>query len=100
MSDNIIDTSRYVAIGDSVTAGYSDGALYYDAQLTAYPNLLAAQLKTHGSVKFKQPLTDKDSIGIGFWGNSRLTLKHITDSNSPTMLSYIAPQGDLNIFAE
>ena len=41
-----IDLSRYVAIGDSITAGYADGALYFDGQKNAYPNILAAQFKT------------------------------------------------------
>lgn len=39
------DFSKYVAIGNSITAGYTDGALYNNGQESAFPNLLAAKLK-------------------------------------------------------
>ncbi len=37
------DFSKYVALGNSLTAGYSDGALFRSGQENAYPKLLADQ---------------------------------------------------------
>jgi len=51
------DFSRYIAVGNSLTAGYSDGGLYNEAQATSYPALLAQQFaKTgNGPASFVQP---------------------------------------------
>lgn len=50
------DFSNYVAIGNSLTAGYADGTLYRSGQLNSYPNMLAQQFKLVGGGNFKQPL--------------------------------------------
>ena len=47
-----INVSNYVAIGGAMTAGYSDGALYYNAQQNSYANLLAEQFKLIGGGEF------------------------------------------------
>lgn len=39
------DFSKYVAIGNSITAGFMDAALYNDGQASAFANLLANQLE-------------------------------------------------------
>ena len=49
------DFSHYVALGNSLTAGYADGALYHSSQKASYANLLATQLKEVGGGEFKQP---------------------------------------------
>ena len=41
--------SSYVAVGNSLTSGYSDGGLYNEAQATSYPALLAQQFAKTGS---------------------------------------------------
>jgi len=46
------DLSRYISVGNSLTAGYSDGGLYKELQVNSYPNILANQFKT----SFSQPL--------------------------------------------
>jgi hypothetical protein len=98
MSKNGPDLSTYIAIGDSITSGYADGALYYKGQLHSYPNLLAAQFRFSGGNGFKQALLDKESEGIGFYGRSRLSLrKENTENGSARFyLSYLSPQGDIN----
>jgi hypothetical protein len=73
--DNIINVSSYVAIGDSIASGYTDGGLCYSGQINSYPNLIAEQFKSIGGGNFRQPLVDQDSAGIGFSGNSCLILK-------------------------
>lgn len=61
-----IDASRYVAVGDSYTAGLSAGGVTLASQQYAYPNLLAQQLgRANGSATFTQPLFDAGS-GSGY----------------------------------
>ncbi|MBE0645186.1 MAG: hypothetical protein IH600_13975 [Bacteroidetes bacterium] len=55
-----VDATTYVAIGNSLTAGYQSGALFEEGQLYSYPNLLAKQL---GSVGFEQPLMPYPGTG-------------------------------------
>ena len=94
-----INVSNYVAIGDSITSGYMDGALCYYGQMHNYAFLLAKQLKEIGSNSFHQPLIPPQSIGLGFVGNSCLERKKI-DTNGATTISYIAPVGDLSIVTQ
>ena len=49
--------TSYVAVGNSLTSGYSDGGLYNEAQATSYPAILAQQFaKTgKGPASFVQP---------------------------------------------
>lgn len=56
------DFSKYVAIGDSFAAGYSDGALFIEGQKGAYPNILASQFSLVGGGEFTTPYMS-DNIG-------------------------------------
>lgn len=56
------DFTTYVALGNSLTSGYRDGALYLDGQLESYPNIMAQQMQKAGGGEFKQPLIS-DNIG-------------------------------------
>ncbi|MEL1255676.1 SGNH/GDSL hydrolase family protein [Flavobacterium sp. DGU38] len=56
------DFSKYVALGDSFAAGFSDGALFKAAQENAYPNILAQQFKLAGGGDFSTPFMT-DNIG-------------------------------------
>jgi lysophospholipase L1-like esterase len=84
-----IDFTKYYSFGNSLTAGYSDNALYLDGQLVSYPNLLAQQLKSVGLLAtFTQPLMP---AGNGISGSSAsimntapLTGKVILAGFSPT----------------
>lgn len=86
---------RYVALGDSITAGYADGALYREAQQYAWANLLAAQLRQTDGGEFRQALMPAGSPGIDPAGNARLVLKK--DEAAPPCYRLInaAPKGDL-----
>lgn len=99
---NTIDFSRFVAIGDSITAGYADGALYYKGQVNAYPNLIARQYQSIYPLVFRQALVDKQSSGIGFIGRSKLIL--VPDEHNPKnkwgRLSYLSEAGDQNILSK
>lgn len=48
--------SSYVAIGSSYTAGFADGALYADGQLSSYPALVANVFSKVGGGVMNQPL--------------------------------------------
>lgn len=58
------DFTKYVALGNSLTSGYRDGALYIDGQNESYPNMIAAQMKLAGGGEFKQPLMADNLGGI------------------------------------
>ena len=56
VSTGSADFSRYIAIGNSLTAGVSDGGLYREGQLNSYPNILSQQFALVGGGPFVQPL--------------------------------------------
>lgn len=58
------DFSSYVAIGNSLTAGFADGDLYKSGQENSYPAILAYQFEAAGGGEFKQPLMF-DEYGFG-----------------------------------
>jgi hypothetical protein len=50
------DFSRYISVGNSLTAGYADGGLYLTGQQNSYPSIIAKQMLTVGGGAFTQPL--------------------------------------------
>ena len=56
------DFSNYVALGNSLTAGFADNALYMSGQQNSYPNIMAQQFGFVGGGDFTQPLTS-DNLG-------------------------------------
>jgi len=53
-----VTIKKYVAVGNSLTAGYQSAGLYQSAQIYSYPNLIAQQLAKAGASlgTFEQPL--------------------------------------------
>ena len=53
-----VTVTKYVAIGNSLTAGYQSNGLYQSSQIYSYPNLISQQLAAAGSnlPAFQQPL--------------------------------------------
>jgi hypothetical protein len=95
-----IDVTTFVSIGDAITAGCANGALYYDAQNYSYAKLLANQFEQIGGGDFKIPYISSSSIGIGNANNAPSILGNRTDCQGTTSLGpiKIATQGDLSIF--
>ena len=58
------DFSTYVALGNSLTAGFADNALYVSGQQNSYPNIMAQQFGFVGGGDFTQPLTSDDLGGL------------------------------------
>jgi hypothetical protein len=56
------DFSKYVSVGNSLTSGYSDGALFIEGQKGAFPALLAQQFAHIGGGDFTTPFMN-DNIG-------------------------------------
>lgn len=79
------DFSKYISLGNSLTSGYRDNALYLDGQKESYPSIIAAQMKLAGGGDFKQPLMPNNTGGFtglpGFSG--KLELKVVDGSLSP-----------------
>ena len=63
-SSGSADLSNYVAVGNSLTAGYADGALYVTGQQNSLPNILAGQFALAGGGEFTQPLVDDNTGGL------------------------------------
>ncbi len=86
------DFSVFVAVGDSLTAGYADGALYRHGQENSYPYILAQQIAEAGGGRFLQPLMPVGATGklsltgsteIGNLTRHRLMLSATGDPDRP-----------------
>jgi lysophospholipase L1-like esterase len=84
-----LDLSRYVALGDSLSAGFADGALYVNGQIDSFPNIMAQSFAEAGGGDFTQPLTADDLGGLLLGGNplpgfeTRLVLAETGNPASP-----------------
>ncbi len=74
-----LDLSRYVAIGDVHTAGWTNGGLARAGQEVAYPALLAQQFARAGGGAFTTPLLE---AGVT---SGQLTLTAVTAQNLPLL---------------
>ncbi|KIC61700.1 SGNH/GDSL hydrolase family protein [Chryseobacterium taiwanense] len=79
------DFSNYVSIGNSLTSGYRDNALYIDGQNESYPNIIAGQMKLAGGGNFVQPLMSDNNGGLILLGNTiqatKLYIKSFTNGS-------------------
>ncbi|GAB5401757.1 MAG: SGNH/GDSL hydrolase family protein [Aureisphaera sp.] len=76
--------TNYVAVGNSLTAGYADGALYISGQNNSYPNIMASQFAKAGAGEsFTQPLMDDDLGGLSLGGTPVAANRFVlsTDAN-------------------
>lgn len=61
------DFSKYISIGNSLTAGFADGGLYLEGQRVAYPNIIAQQLSFVGGGSFASPFfAEAQANGSGY----------------------------------
>lgn len=58
------DFTKYIALGNSLTSGFRDNALYSDGQLESYPNMVAQQMMRAGGGTFKQPMMPNNTGGF------------------------------------
>lgn len=86
------DFSNYVAVGNSLTAGFADGALYITAQNESYPSIMAQQFGLVGGGDFNQPLMADNLGGLKLSGsqiaNNRFVLSVDANGNpGPAILA-------------
>ncbi|MDN3582036.1 SGNH/GDSL hydrolase family protein [Mucilaginibacter flavus] len=61
------DFSRYISVGNSLTAGYADGGLYLAGQQVSYPSIIGKQMQAVGGGTFAQPLfSSSQANGSGY----------------------------------
>jgi hypothetical protein len=99
-SANGLDFSKFVSVGNSLTSGYADGALYLSGQENSIPNIMATQFKTVGGGDFKQPLIGtNDGVGFqqipgGIYCYTKMILKIVPDKDcagNPTGTGSLKP---------
>lgn len=80
--------TKYVALGDSYGAGYSDGALFKTGQNGSYAKIISNQFALAGGGEFKTPYMADDLGGLLLGGNviagTRLFLKVVGKDRVPT----------------
>lgn len=88
-----------VAVGNSMMAGYADGALYNSGQKSSIPNLIAGQLQLAGAGKFVQPVVNSE-FGVLYPGaKPKYILGYPTDCMGKTTLGPVLSDGTMEPLA-
>jgi len=82
LNTNGLDFSKYVSVGASFTAGYTDGAMFIAAQENSFPNILAGIFGT----EFKQPLMSDNIGGLVYGGAAVQPPRFYFDGAGPARL--------------
>ncbi|MGE5499926.1 MAG: SGNH/GDSL hydrolase family protein [Syntrophothermus sp.] len=90
--------SKFVTIGNSITAGYQSGSLFKSAQVYSYGNLIAAKVGT----SFEQPyIADPGTAGrmelTGLTSTGDPIIFYNTVSGQPENTAYAAPYNNLGV---
>ena len=87
--------SRFVSIGNSITAGYQSGTIYESGQKYSYGNLIAQQV----GVDFQTPYVSDPGLGgrMEVQSLSPFTIKNNTSSGSLLNSNYPAPYNNLGV---
>jgi hypothetical protein len=97
------DFSNYVSIGNSLTAGFSDAALFQSGQVASFPNMLASNFELVGGGEFNIPLMADDLGGATVNGvpvlGNRLILSFASGSPAPVAVEGQGGTEILNILS-
>lgn len=86
------DFSNYVSLGNSLSAGFTDGALFIASQENSFPNLLSQKFAMVGGGSFSQPLMADNFGGITIGGARIVEPRLIFNGSGPAPLeSVIGP---------
>ena len=66
------DFTNFVSVGNSLTAGYADNALYVQGQESSFPNIMATKFELVGGGEFKQPMM-ADNLGGLLLGGQQIS---------------------------
>lgn len=80
------DFSNFVSVGNSLTAGFSDNALFIDGQTASFPNMLATSFSAVGGGSFNIPFMEDNLGGVTLDGNQILGNRLILSFESGTPL--------------
>ncbi|MBB3124362.1 MULTISPECIES: SGNH/GDSL hydrolase family protein [Mesoflavibacter] len=85
--------STYVSLGNSLTAGFADGALYRISQENSMPNILSGQFSLVGGGNFNQPLTNDNTGGLLINGSQLPGFgpRLVFDGSGPTSITNLNP---------
>ena len=86
------DFSNFVSIGNSLTSGFTDNALFIAGQENSIPNILSQQFALVGGGSFNQPLMNDNYGGMLAGGNRILDPRLVFNGSGPAPLeSVIGP---------
>ena len=85
LNTNGLDLSTYVSLGTSLTAGYTDGAVFIAGQQNSMPNILAGKFGT----ELIQPLMNDNIGGFVFNGNIVISPRFYFNGAGPARLPAI-----------
>ena len=81
------DFSHYVAVGNSLAAGYTDGALFKASQNNSYPNILAKKMALVGGGDFTQPWMNDNNGGLLVGGIKIQNQRLYFDGSGPALIA-------------
>jgi hypothetical protein len=79
--------AKYVALGDSFAAGYSDNALFMAGQKNSYPNIIAQQFAEAGGGAFATPFMADNVGGLLLGGNTIAGVRLYFNGKGPVSVS-------------
>jgi hypothetical protein len=87
------DFSNYMAVGNSLTAGYADGTLTHSGQLNSYPQRLFEQFQRVGATG---PFVQPELTGDYGYPSAKLILGYTIHCNGDTSLGPVPYAGPLD----
>ncbi|NNF82342.1 MAG: G-D-S-L family lipolytic protein [Flavobacteriaceae bacterium] len=93
------DFSKFISLGNSLTAGYTDNALFIAGQQSSMPNLMAQQFALVGGGAFNQPLTSDNIGGLTLGGNVIAPPRLFFDGAGPALLPAVPTTEVSNILS-
>ncbi len=88
-----VDLSNYVAVGNSLTAGYADGALFTAGQNNSYPSMMANRFSLAGGGAFNQPMMNDNLGGLLLGGVQIQETRLVLSGSSQASLAPIRKAG-------
>ncbi|RKO73373.1 G-D-S-L family lipolytic protein [Sphingobacterium puteale] len=107
-----VDFSKYIAVGNSLTAGYANSGLSLKGQEQSFPNMLAQEMKKVGGGEFLQPYFPAENYnGSGFLYlkalvngqpelgtvTDHLAIRGQTEDKKPLYIKYTGPINNLGV---
>jgi len=81
------DFSKYVSLGASFTAGFTDGAVFVAGQENSFPNILSQQFANAGGGEFTQPLVNGNTGGLVIGATPIVPYRLVFNGSGPQRLN-------------